>query len=601
MLTIYWDTPSDDFKGFLVNVNLLSQDSVISAKSIAIDVSSDWSKFPRYGFLSEYSNLSNDRINKVIENLNRYHINGIQFYDWHWKHHIPLKGTPENHAETWLDIANRTNYFVTIERYITAAKDKNMMTMSYNLLYGALENAEQEGVQEEWYLFKDQNHSQKDFHDLSFWGHYIFLMNPASEGWKDYIFNKTQDVFKALDFDGWHVDQLGYRGKLYNYSGDAVDIEDTFDDYLSDAKTSLNKKLVMNAVNQYGYQQIAESPVDFLYTEVWEPNDTYYELANIIGTNFNKTGGTKNTIVAAYINRGLSGEFGYFNKPAVLLADAVIFAFGGAHIELGEHLLGNEYFPNNNLNMTPELKEKLTNYYDFAVAYQNLLRDERNYSIAEIESDSGYEIRSWSPSTTGINAFRVHTGDKEIFHLLNFTGTSTVNWADNEGIQTEPILIESLNISIAPGSLPKKVWLASPDFNEALPVELDFEVIGDEVQLTIPQLKYWNMLVFDSNPVSGIADEESTPQKFVLEQNYPNPFNPLTKIKFTVPSVETQHVVSLRVFDVLGREIKTLINNSLNPGIYEVTFDGSNLTSGIYFYQLKVDDFVQAKKMTLLK
>ncbi len=96
------------------------------------------------------------------------------------------------------------------------------------------------------------------------------------------------------------------------------------------------------------------------------------------------------------------------------------------------------------------------------------------------------------------------------------------------------------------------------------------------------------------------------PEKYLLYQNYPNPFNPVTKIKFDIPNSPTlykggQGEVSLKIFDITGREIQTLVYEKLNPGTYEVTFDGTNLTSGVYFYQLKSNEYVETKKLVLLK
>jgi photosystem II stability/assembly factor-like uncharacterized protein len=96
------------------------------------------------------------------------------------------------------------------------------------------------------------------------------------------------------------------------------------------------------------------------------------------------------------------------------------------------------------------------------------------------------------------------------------------------------------------------------------------------------------------------------PDHFSLSQNYPNPFNPSTKIKFTIPPLSFQHVLSwnpvkLIMFDILGKEVTTLVNENLKPGEYEVTFDASTLPSGIYFYTLSTNDFKQTKKMILLK
>ncbi len=102
--------------------------------------------------------------------------------------------------------------------------------------------------------------------------------------------------------------------------------------------------------------------------------------------------------------------------------------------------------------------------------------------------------------------------------------------------------------------------------------------------------------------------EISPPLKFELSQNYPNPFNPSTKIKFSIPSVGTQRVVSvqLKVYDVLGNEVATLVNEEKPAGEYEVEFfvgrdSRPDIASGIYFYQLKTGSFVETKKMILLK
>ncbi|MFH1196273.1 MAG: T9SS type A sorting domain-containing protein [bacterium] len=91
---------------------------------------------------------------------------------------------------------------------------------------------------------------------------------------------------------------------------------------------------------------------------------------------------------------------------------------------------------------------------------------------------------------------------------------------------------------------------------------------------------------------------ESIPGRFALEQNYPNPFNPTTKIKYSIPE---DGIVSIRVFDVLGREINTLVNQKQLKGDYSVEFDASSLSSGMYIYQLRMNEFVQTKKMILLR
>jgi hypothetical protein len=88
------------------------------------------------------------------------------------------------------------------------------------------------------------------------------------------------------------------------------------------------------------------------------------------------------------------------------------------------------------------------------------------------------------------------------------------------------------------------------------------------------------------------------PEKLSLSQNYPNPFNPVTRIDFDVPK---KGFVSLKVFDVLGREVQTLINENKEAGRYSVDFNGSDLTSGVYFYKLESEGFSDVKRMVLIK
>jgi len=95
-----------------------------------------------------------------------------------------------------------------------------------------------------------------------------------------------------------------------------------------------------------------------------------------------------------------------------------------------------------------------------------------------------------------------------------------------------------------------------------------------------------------------IENENEMPSSFLLNQNYPNPFNPSTIIKYTIPTVS---LVSLKIYDILGKEIETLVNEEKSIGSYEVEFDAARLPSGIYFYQLKAGNFVQTMKMVFLK
>ncbi len=119
-------------------------------------------------------------------------------------------------------------------------------------------------------------------------------------------------------------------------------------------------------------------------------------------------------------------------------------------------------------------------------------------------------------------------------------------------------------------------------------------------QLTEVLKNYYNTC-YTSPPIGIETISNQVPMRFALFQNYPNPFNPVTRIRFDVPPVETRLIASLRIYDVLGREVAELVNEALRPGTYKVEWDGTNYPSGIYFYRLSAGDFSESKKMVLMK
>jgi hypothetical protein len=119
--------------------------------------------------------------------------------------------------------------------------------------------------------------------------------------------------------------------------------------------------------------------------------------------------------------------------------------------------------------------------------------------------------------------------------------------------------------------------------------KINSQIITSEVQQSLSQLV--------TAPL-GININSEKPTNFSLSQNYPNPFNPFTNIKFSIPKDGN---VSLKVYDVLGNEVTTFVNGFMRAGVYNAEFDGSRLSSGIYLYTLRTADFLQTKKMILMK
>ena len=120
---------------------------------------------------------------------------------------------------------------------------------------------------------------------------------------------------------------------------------------------------------------------------------------------------------------------------------------------------------------------------------------------------------------------------------------------------------------------------------------------GNHAENTTTAVKYFKIPAADFF-TTDVKPLDQVPGSFVLSQNYPNPFNPSTKIQYAIPAGS---FVTLKVFDVLGREVATLVNQEQTAGVYEATFDASNLANGAYVYQLRAGSFSQVKTMMLLK
>jgi dextranase len=506
-----WQPPAEDFQGYMAELHATvnGKDSVFA--SIGIDVSSEPKRFPRNGFLSSYGAMSSSEINTVLNDLNRYHINYVQFQDWHWKHHHPLAGSATQPMDVWTDIISRNCYRTTVQSYIDGAHQRGMLTLFYNLGYGCLEDFATDNVSREWLLYTDKQHAKIDNHPLgSPFKSAIYLADMHQQGWRDYLRERNDEVYAIFHFDGWQIDQLGARPTaVYDYAGNEVDVQSAFGAFIANEKKAQpDKRIVMNAVGQYGQQgQIASAPVDFCYTEVWEHSNTkgYTIFSDIITNNASWSSG-KQTVLAAYLNYdyGQKGR-GYFNTPGIIMATAVASAWGGTILQMGEHMLCHEYFPDDNLSMTGELKRAMIRYYDFAVAYENLLRPEA--PSAGINSDwFGVDITSthdscvfnqWGPQIGQIATVGRHVGSRDVIHLLSYRHATHLDWCDSDGDQAPQTMLKEIPLSFAATKQPERIWVASPDYRHGAPQELEFEYTGGKVTLTIPALQYWTMVVVE--------------------------------------------------------------------------------------------------------
>lgn len=220
--------------------------------------------------------------------------------------------------------------------------------------------------------------------------------------------------------------------------------------------------------------------------------------------------------------------------------------------------------------------------------YYNTPNRCRFTTAGPIKVDSIYAVR--------ISAQKKYTLQ---FYLKNFGSISQVNSPSIKVICNDPCVTSTSWMSqSAPSILPGQsvqcnsianIYYDSASFPGYFNLKFEISSGGN---------LYWMDTVKYYVPVTGILKEELLPLEYALAQNYPNPFNSTCAIKYSIPKSSQ---VSLKIFDVLGSEIETLINEEKSGGTYELSWRAANLPSGVYFYRLKAGSFVETKKMILLK
>ena len=592
-----WTVPPEDFRGYMVEVYQPDEETDKILATIAIDVSSDWTRFPRYGFVATFGNDKTQSKTKTeMKWLNRCHINGVQFQDWHYRHDWPLGGTREGGLwPTYKDIANRTIYTSAVKNYIKAQHDRGMKSIFYNLCFGVLDGWEELGIKPEWFVFKDKNHTTKDKHDLpDSWKSDIYLVNPANEEWQAYLAERNDEVYSFLDFDGYQIDQLGGRGTVYDYYGNSLNLRDGFGPFINYMKNRHpDKRLIMNAVGQWGVSQIAGTgKVDFLYSEVWgnqqgnsltNGKGRFSNIKAVIDENLEKSPSLR-SVLAAYMNYLTDNKD--FNTPGVVMADAVMFALGGSHLELGgDHMLCREYFPYNGMKWHSQIEDWMTRYYDFLTAYENLLRDSWTEKTGVTATCSDVTINTWEPKANQVTMLVREVNGRQIIHLLNFTheeSATDVNddymlcWHDNMATRPWPKRFENLSIRLTGmkgmGKV-RRIWVASPDYCGGAMQELTgykYHSTTGTITLTLPSLQFWTMIVVE-------------PETATTKDN--RCYAPATDGESLVPGIASSLVAS-------SSSTRTW-NLQIEDGIYEAHAD---IPAGTIMIKRDSDDAIKEMK-----
>ena len=501
-----WKTPTNDFRGYGIDVDFVVDGNIRDSRSTALDVSSDWTRFPRMGFFSEYP--AGDGADALAAGLAKFHLNAIQFYDWKWTHDrlVPV-GTDGQPLNIFTQVGGRVQSFQTVKDKVAAVQARNMAALSYNLMYGDSGNAEPEHV--EWAAFKVPNSTNLwDIRQHDAGNYKIWVMDVSNPDWKAHVFGQFADAMDKAGFDGIHLDNLG-GAWCYKYNSDiGIPEREEFPKFIAEARAALRRThpgaiVTHNDVMGNYLPEIARSDADVYYSEVWSRH-SYRDLRDNV-REVRAAAPHKAIVFAAYINRKPWNEMGdpaqppmptYVNDASARLLDACLFANGAFHIELGDdgQLLVNEYFPARAPRMHPGLSRAMRDLYDFAVRYEDFLfANLRDASDERRVSSPTHRLSSDAESGAIWTVARERADGTLALNLINLIGVDD-QWRNpcaNPAPQTNVVLKFRTDRKI------RRAFLATPDDGLGRPRELPVQQDEAGVAIVVPRLEFWNLAILE--------------------------------------------------------------------------------------------------------
>ncbi len=227
-----------------------------------------------------------------------------------------------------------------------------------------------------------------------------------------------------------------------------------------------------------------------------------------------------------------------------------------------------------------------------------------NFTLKCYMQDSAGPLAMWSSNERHVVYYGCWGEEQRAFMTGEGNQASSSNQTSSESIAFNPDLLTPrqkkallLPIEESVRNMPYKFRWKESDPNQAGDTfaDLDSQIVAWDRRAMIAG----NQAMFKSKAKESLVKQNvSLPKAFALDANYPNPFNPSTTISYALPGTAS---VSLKVYDVMGREIAELVNETKPAGFYKITFDASKLASGVYIYRIEAGEFVQSRKMVLVK
>lgn len=461
-ICIALELPDSDRAGYGICASINDgTGKILAAGSTAFDILPDWTHWPRYGYLTNFSaGRTEEDICRVMQNLSDFHINGLQFYDWQYRHDDFIAPT-----EDFIDPLGRKLSLATVRNLIDEAHEKNIASMPYTTVYAASVKYSEANPAQALY--------DSDGKAIMFGDNFLGLMDPSrGSGWVSHLIDQFNRILNELNFDGIHIDQYGDPKTAFNSKREMVDLPQAFVDLIKVTHELRGSTTTLfNAVGNWPIDALAQSDIAFPYIEIWPPDVRYLDMIQVI-TNARKLSGGKPVVLAQYISS---------KHPAnVIMASTLAMACGCCRIELGEdlRLLSDPYFPKNEA-ISDKTRQLLKQNYDFYVCYGEW-----------IEKSNKEEEITQLPSEVFFRKYRDEKG--VIINLVNMTG---IGWDTSWNSQHEDVTGKAnISIKLELGYEPKVVLFATTDDLNIGMKQISYKYEDGMVMIDVPELTRWGLV-----------------------------------------------------------------------------------------------------------
>jgi dextranase len=385
----------------------------------AVDVRADPLSRPRYGFVADFA--AGRDVEPVVENARRLHLNAIQFYDWMYRHAALVP--PQ---EEFDDPLGRRLSLATVRRLANELAGAGALPLGYAAAYAV--------GRDEWPQWREAGLYRPDGTPWTLGEDFLWIVDPSDPRWLEHFARELRQATHAVGFAGFHLDQYGAPKRALRSDGGGVDLAVAFPRLIESVHAALpESRLIFNNVNNFPTWSTAAAPQDATYIEVWPPHTRLDHLAGLVHDA--RALARKPVILAAYLSVFAEAPEN-MALDAARLVMATVFSHGGSHLLAGEDgaLLTDPYYPRNH-RASAEALDVLRRWYDFAVAYGDLLFDDVQDVTRSLVGGVNEDLYVHGDVPVSVDAEpgsvwvrAVETPDGLAVHLIDLTQATELAW-----------------------------------------------------------------------------------------------------------------------------------------------------------------------------